>query len=146
MGARAHGRHDRLPERAAEPCTSPPRAAFDFHSKKEDSETKVGNILNLEGGVGADFLKGGLTAGLAYFGVFKLTDDEFGSRLPSLLIRGKNSIWGLGPEVSLALATKKAVYGFVTVRYQWELAGRTSTEGAVWNILATFPLKPIPLP
>ena len=41
---------------------------------------------------------------------------------------------------------KKAVYGFVTVRYQWEIAGRTSTEGAVWNILATFPLKPIHLP
>jgi hypothetical protein len=123
-------------------------ATLDFFSKKEDSETKVGNILNLEGGVGADFLGGGLTAGLAYFGVFKLTDDQFDSRLPSLLIRGKNSIWGLGPEFTLALALKKrkAVYGFVTVRYQWEFAARTSTEGAVWNILATFPLKPIQLP
>jgi hypothetical protein len=123
-------------------------ASFDFQSKKEDSDTKVGNILNLEGGVGADFLGGGLTAGLTYFGVFKLTEDEFDSRLPSVLIRGKNSIWGLGPEFTLALASKKkkAVYGFVTVRYQWELAGRTSTEGAVWNILATFPLKPIPIP
>jgi hypothetical protein len=35
--------------------------SFDFQSKKEDSETKVGNQMNLEGGVGADFLKGGLT-------------------------------------------------------------------------------------
>jgi hypothetical protein len=123
-------------------------ATVDFNSKKKDSETKVGNILNLEGGVGADFLGGGLTAGLAYYGVFKLTEDEFGSRLPSVLIRGRNSIWGLGPEFTLALASKKkkAVYGFVTVRYQWELAARTSTEGAVWNILATFPLKPIQLP
>ena len=39
-------------------------ATFDFFSEKKDSETKVGNILNLEGGVGADFLKGGLVAGL----------------------------------------------------------------------------------
>ena len=36
-------------------------ATFDFQSKKEDSETKVGNVMNLEGGLGGDFLKGGLT-------------------------------------------------------------------------------------
>jgi hypothetical protein len=30
--------------------------------QKEDSETKVGNVMNLEGGLGGDFLKGGLTA------------------------------------------------------------------------------------
>jgi hypothetical protein len=46
----------------------------------------------------------------------------------------------------LALASKRAVYGFVTVRYEWEVAARASTEGAVWSILATFPLKPIRLP
>jgi hypothetical protein len=120
-------------------------ATFDFFSEKKDSETRVGNILNLEGGVGADFLKGGLTTGLSYYGTFKLTDDEFNSRLPIGLI-GKNRVWGLGPEVSLALATKKTVYGFVTVRYQWELAARTATEGAAWNIMATFPIKPIRLP
>jgi hypothetical protein len=120
-------------------------ATFDFFSEKKDSETQVGNILNLEGGVGADFLKGGLTAGLAYYSTFKLTDDEFNSRLPTGLL-GRNRVWGLGPEVSLALATKKAVYGFVTVRYQWELAARSATEGAAWNILATFPIKPIRLP
>jgi hypothetical protein len=123
-------------------------ATFDFQSKKEDSETKAGNIMNLEGGVGADFLDGGLVAGLAYYGTFKLTDDQFDRRIVSLLIRGKNRVWGLGPEVTLALASKqkKAVYGFVTVRYQWELGARTTTEGGAWNILATFPLKPIRIP
>ena len=29
-------------------------ATFDFQSKKEDSETKVGNVMNLEGGLGGD--------------------------------------------------------------------------------------------
>ena len=29
---------------------------FDFFSEKKDSETRVGNVLNLEGGLGADFL------------------------------------------------------------------------------------------
>jgi hypothetical protein len=120
-------------------------ATFDFQSKKQDSETRVGNILNLEGGVGADFLKGGLVAGLTYYGTFKLTDDEFDSPIVSALIRGKNRVWGLGPEVTLALATKQAVYGFVTVRYHWELDARTTTEGGAWNLMLTFPLKPIRL-
>jgi hypothetical protein len=120
-------------------------ATLDFFSEKKDSETKVGNILNLEGGVGADFLKGGLIVGLAYFGTFKLTDDTFDSRLASRLIRDKNRVWGLGPDITLALATKKAVYGFVNVRYAWELAARTSTEGSTLAITASFPLKPIRL-
>ena len=121
-------------------------ATFDFFSEKKDSETRVGKILNLEGGFGADFLKGGLVAGLAYYGSFKLTDDQFDARLPARLIRDKNRVWGLGPEVTLAIATKQAVYGFVTVRYQWELAARTTTDGAAWNISVAFPLKPIRLP
>jgi hypothetical protein len=121
-------------------------ATFNFQSEKKDSNTKVGNILNLEGGLGADFLEGGLTAGLAYYGTFKLTDDRFDTRLPSVLIRGKNRVWGLGPEVSVAIAARRKVYGFVTVRYQWELGARTTTEGAAWNILATFPIKPMPVP
>jgi hypothetical protein len=121
-------------------------ATFDFFSEKKDSETRVGNVLNLEGGMGADFLKGGLTAGLAYYATFKLTDDRFDAQLPPRLLPDKNRVWGLGPEVTLALASKQAVYGFVTVRYQWELAARTATEGAAWNILLTFPLKPIRIP
>lgn len=123
-------------------------ATFDFQSKKKDSETRVGDIMNLEGGVGGDFIGGGLTAGLANDGTFKLTDDQFDQRALALLIQGKNRVWGLGPEFTLALASKKkkTVCGFVTVRYQWELGARTTTEGAAWNVLATFPLKPIRIP
>src|SRR5882672_10844406 len=78
-------------------------ASFDFQSKKEDSETKVGNTMNLEGGVGGDFLKGGLTVGLAYYASFKLTSDVI-EGFPSILLRGKNRVCALGPEASLALA------------------------------------------
>ncbi len=117
--------------------------AYNIQSEKKDSSTKVGDILNLEGGVGADFLGGGLTVGMAYYGTFKVTDDRFDSQLPGVLIRGKNRVWGLGPEVTLALASKTMVYGFVTARYQWELDARTTTEGGAWNIMVTFPLKPI---
>jgi hypothetical protein len=117
-------------------------ASFDFQSKKEDSETKVGNTMNLEGGVGADFLKGGLTAGLNYYATFKLTDDVI-EGIPGILIRGKNKVFALGPEVSLALARKNVVYGFVKVNYQWEVYARTTTQGSELTILVTFLVKPL---
>ena len=117
-------------------------ASLDFQSKKEHSKTKVGNILNLEGGVGRDLLKGAASVGLVYYATYKLTDDHI-EGLPGILIRGKNRVWGLGPEATLPLAAKRTLYGFVTVRYQWELGARTTTEGGAWNVLATFLLKPI---
>ena len=120
-------------------------ATFNFQSKKEDSETKVGNAMNLEGGVGADFLGGGITAGLAYYASFKLTRDQI-EGFPGFLIRGKNKVFALGPEVSMAIASRDTIYGFVKVNYQWEVYARTTTQGGELTILATFPLGPIKLP
>ena len=120
-------------------------ATFDFQSKKEDSETKVGNVMNLEGGLGADFLKGGLTTGLNYYASFKLTDDQI-EGLPGILIRGKNKVFALGPEVQLALARKNTLYGFLKVNYQWEVYARTAPQGSALTILATFLMKPLKLP
>jgi hypothetical protein len=118
---------------------------LDFQSKKEDSENKVGNQLNLEGGFGGDFLKGGLTVGLCYYWAFKVSEDDIAG-LPGILIRGKNKSFALGPEATLAIAAKKTVYGFVTVRYFWETYARTTTQGDAFLIQATFLTKPIKLP
>jgi hypothetical protein len=120
-------------------------ATFDFQSKKEDSETKVGNVMNLEGGLGADFLKGGLTAGLDYYASFKLTDDHI-EGFPDILIRGKNKVLAVGPEVQLALAKGNTLYGFLKVNYQWEVYARTTTQGSALTILASFLMKPLKLP
>jgi hypothetical protein len=120
-------------------------ATFDFQSKKEDSETKVGNAMNLEGGFGADFLKGGLTAGLTYYASFKLSDDRI-EGLPGILIRGKNKVFALGPEVSLALARKGVLYGFLKLNYQQELYARTAPQGGEFNMTVTFLITPLKLP
>ena len=118
---------------------------FNVQSKKEDSENKVGNQLNLEGGLGGDFMKGGLTVGLAYYAAFKTTDDEIAG-LPGILIRGKNKSFALGPEATLAIATGGKVRGFVTVRYFWETYARTAAQGSAFLVQATFLTKPIKLP
>ena len=119
-------------------------ATFNFQSKKEDSETKVGNVMNLEGGLGADFLKGGLVVGLDYYASFKLTDDEI-DRFANILVRGKNKAFAVGPEVQLALAKSNTLYGFLKVNYQWELYARTTTQGSAMTVLATFLMKPLKL-
>jgi hypothetical protein len=119
-------------------------ATFDLQSKKEDSETKLGNVMNLEGGLGGDFLKGGLTAGVDYYASFKLTDDQI-EGFPDILIRGKNKVFALGPEVQLALAKNNTLYGFLKVSYQWEVYARTTAQGEALTILATFLMKPLKL-
>ena len=44
----------------------------------------------------------------------------------------------LGPEATLAIVANRTIYGFVTVRYQWEIGARTTTEECAWNILASL--------
>jgi hypothetical protein len=116
-----------------------------FNTKKRGTDTKVGTTMNLEGGVGGDFLKGGLTAGLVYYTELKLTDDRIAG-LPGILIHGKNKVFALGPEVSMPLAWNHALHGFLKVNYQWETYARTTTQGSEVTVLTTFFLKPIKLP
>jgi len=118
---------------------------FDVQSNKKDSETKVGNALNLEGGFGGDFLKGGLTVGLNYYASFKVSDDHI-EGFPDILIRGKNKSFALGPEVDLALAKGGKLYGFLKVNYQWETYARVAPQGSELTLMATFLVKPIKLP
>jgi hypothetical protein len=41
-------------------------AFWEFNGDREDTNTKVGQILSLEGGIGKSFLGGGLIIGAAY--------------------------------------------------------------------------------
>jgi hypothetical protein len=120
-------------------------ASFTFSSKKQDSETKVGNTMNLEGGVGRDFRHGRLTAGLVYYTSIKLTEDRIDG-LPNISVLGKNRVFALGPEVSFPIQSKGAIYGFVKVNYQWEVYAHTTTQGRELTVLASFPLRAIKLP
>jgi hypothetical protein len=117
-------------------------ASFEFHTQKKDSQGHVGNLMTLEGGLGRDFLKGAATVGVAYYAQWKLSNDNL-TGLPAFLVQGKNSTTGIGPELSLPLATKKTVFGFFTLRYQWEVYAHTTTQGRGLNMMLIFPLKPI---
>ncbi len=115
-------------------------AAFEFHSKKEDSDTKVGNVVTLEGGLGTT-LKKALDVGVAYYFQQKLTRDT-GLGVPLLVENrlGKNRSAGVGPQVSLVLPLSKdfsklLIFDF---KYLWEKAVRLDTKGNVLVFSATW--------
>jgi len=120
-------------------------ASVSFQSRKEDSETKVGNMLVLEGGAGADFGQGLLTAGLAYNAGFKLSDDRIDG-LPEQLAPAKNKSFALGPEITFAFESNGNIYAFVKVNVEWEIYARNTTQGHVVQISATMPVGPVRLP
>jgi hypothetical protein len=79
-----------------------------------------------------------------YYASFKLGEDTI-EGIPGVLIRGKNKVFALGPEVSLALARGGKLYGFLRANYQWETYARTTTQGSEFLVMATFLIKPIKL-
>jgi hypothetical protein len=119
-------------------------ASFEFNTDKRGTSQHVGDLLTLEGGLGLKFLKGAANAGVAYYAQWKLTDDTL-TGLPALLVQGKNSAAAVGPELTIPLATKDRLYGFFTVRYEWEVYARTTTQGNALVLTAVFPFKPIKL-
>jgi len=121
-------------------------ASYEFHSKKEDSDIRVGQILTLEGGLGKSYMDGAVVVGLAYYAQWKVTDDKFPGDLdllPGLI--GKNRAYAVGPEVTLPLATKKTLWGFLNLRYLWEFGVRNSVEGNAFVATLSIPLGGISL-
>ncbi len=119
---------------------------FEIHSEKEDSDIQVGNILTIEGGIGRSWYDGTLSAGLAYYGQWKLTSDSVGDlqsidpRLPSSIDLNKSRLYGLGPEVNLPIILDEKLICAITVRYQWEFDARSTLEGEAFNLYLNFPL------
>ena len=122
-------------------------AFYETHSKKEDTDIRVGDILTLEGGLGRSFMEGAITVGLAYDAQFKITEDDVGDLQPvfDLFNIGKHQVYSFGAEATLPLATKKKLYGFVTARYMWDTGARNTFEGQTFVLLASFPVPSVAL-
>lgn len=114
-------------------------AFWETHSDKEDSDTHVGDLLTLEGGLGKSFLHGAASVGAAYFAQWKLTDDTFGAGLPGRLSLGKHRVFGIGPDVTLPIAKGTTLIALVNIRYLFDFGSRTTAEGDSLVVTATFP-------
>jgi hypothetical protein len=126
-------------------------AYWEIHGKKADSQTRVGQLLTLQGGLGKSFLGGGLVIGGAYYAQWKVTEDQLrafelpGGGAIAIEARNKHQVFGLGPDVTLPIATRSKLYALVNVRYLWETGARVKTEGETLAVTATFPIPSLKL-
>lgn len=118
---------------------------FELHTKKQDTDIQVGNILTIEGGLGRSWYEGALSLGVAYYAQWKLTEDTIGGlneldpRLPSTLTLNPFRLFALGPELSVPIIVKERLISLIIFRYQWEFEARSTLEGQTFNFFVNFP-------
>jgi hypothetical protein len=133
-------------------------AYWETHGKKDGqvqaggltlSDVKVGQLLTLEGGAGKSFLNGAATFGVAYYAQWKLTADQFditAAAAHTAAIAGKHRVFGIGPDVTIPIATKSKLISLVNVRYLWEQGAEVKTQGQTLMVTTTFPWGGISIP
>jgi len=129
-------------------------AYWETHSKKKGevriehitlTDVKVGDLVTLEGGVGKSFLHGAASVGVAYYAQWKTTADNLGL-LPVSGVPDRHRVWGIGPDVTIPIATKTRLISLVNVRYLWEQGARLKTQGQSFLLTTTIPVGGIKIP
>ena len=133
-------------------------AYWETHGKKEGevrvehatlANAKVGQLLTLEGGVGKSFLHGAASIGVAYYAQWKVTGDRFDVVSPASQVETipeQHRVWGIGPDVTIPIATKTKLISLVNVRYLWEQGAHLKTQGQTFIITNTIPIGGIRIP
>jgi hypothetical protein len=124
---------------------------WETHSKKDGSITarnlaienvKVGQLMTIEGGIGRSFMKGAASVGMAYYAQWKLTEDSM-TVTPvddNAAIPAKHRVYGVGPEVTIPIATKSRLIALVNARYLWETGAAIKTQGQSLVVTTTVPV------
>jgi hypothetical protein len=101
-------------------------ASYDINSWKRDIDIKRGNSFQLQGGVGVPLFRIAVV-GVAGFALWQVTDDQ-GSDIPPSLRDLKTRVFGLGPELDIAILPMR-LYG--ELRYEFEFGVRSRPQGDV---------------
>jgi hypothetical protein len=117
-------------------------AYLEMHSNKKDQDLKVGRLLTLEGGVAYNVPTIGGAFGVGYYLQNKLSDDS-GADVPVLALRalnlyGRNRLFGIGPDVTMAIFQRGGTIGLINFRYLWESAGKSSFQGSTFVVGLTI--------
>jgi len=117
---------------------------YETHTRKQDADVQVGDILTIEGGLGRDFLKGAASVGAAYYCQWKMTTDSGGAMLNVPGIdQTKHRFYGVGPEVNFPIVdkSKTKLIALLTFRYYWEFSSISAFQGQKLYFGVTFPTK-----
>jgi hypothetical protein len=78
--------------------------------------------------------------GLAFFAQWKLSSDGLGATGPTNRTLNWHQVFGLGPEVSVAMTRgSKLLLGYLNLRYLRDFGAQSMTEGDTFVLTATFP-------
>ena len=58
--------------------------------------------------------------------------------LQALNLYGQNRVFGIGPDVTMAVFQRGGTIGLVNVRYLWESAGKSSFQGSTFVVGLTI--------
>ena len=124
-------------------------AYWETHSRKDGAvsvhgmtidDVKVGQLLTIEGGAAKSFLHGAAHVGMAYYGQWKVTEDQFSLSSGERPVSDKHRVFGIGPDVTIPIASKRKLLALVNVRYLFEVGARTRTQGQSLVITSTVPV------
>jgi hypothetical protein len=119
-------------------------ATFDFQSKKEDSETKVGNVMNPRGRPRRRLPEGRADRRPRLLHVVQV-DRRSHRGLSRHPYPGQEQSVCARAGSAAGAGKKQHALWRPEVNYQWEVYARTTTQGSALTILATFLMKPLKL-
>ena len=101
--------------------------SYELNSRKRGIDITRGDMLGVQGGVGATVLKA-LVIGVAGYALWQVRDDR-GADLPPVLTGARTRSYGLGPEIDVVIP-KLGLRG--ELRYEWDFGTRARPQGAVF--------------
>lgn len=100
--------------------------SYNIYHRKLDLDLTRGDTVQIQGGLGGRFFKL-LDIGLVGYALWQVAADT-GADLPPALSGQSERVFGLGPELGIAIPQLKAR---LSARYEWELGAQSRLEGQV---------------
>lgn len=94
--------------------------------EKRGIRIRRGDTILAQGGAGGPIV-GGVSAGVAGYALWQITDDR-GEDLPPVLAGARERAFGLGPELTLRVPQ---IRSYFTARFTWDIDGKARPVGTI---------------
>lgn len=114
-------------------------ASHDTNTKKRDVDITRGDTIQIQGGLGKTLFQI-FRIGVAGYWLEQTTDDA-GSNLPAVFRGARDRVFGLGPELDVAIPQMK---GRIVARYEHDFGVLSRPEGQIFTLTfgtAVWPLE-----
>jgi hypothetical protein len=101
-------------------------ASYLHFRPKSGIDITRGDSIMVQGGIGGRFLRI-VDVGVAGYALWQVTDDT-GSDLPDVFRDARERVFGLGPEVDVAIPQLRSR---LTARLEWDIGGRARPVGTL---------------